>query len=172
MTSDSYPGTSTHDPSAACSSSLNTAPGSTVPGASASTFVSTTLPSTGALLFSAVTFAVWFGVVDVMANSTDSLVISYPTGGTISTKRYWPNSNPVTVISPLPSVVSCSEPATVAQVLSGCIFSNLNTAPGSVASGLPASTFFRTALPSFTSTPPEITVKCALPGAASDPLSP
>ena len=76
------------------------------------------------------------------------------------------------MIRPSGSVVKRSEPATVAHELSGCIFSNLNTAPGSVMPASPASTLVSTALPSLTSTPPEITVKCAAPDDCSDELSP
>ena len=72
VTNASCPGTSTHEPSPARSSSLNVAPGSMVAGESASTFVSTTLPSTGLFEFLADTATVWFGVADVMANSTGS----------------------------------------------------------------------------------------------------
>ena len=138
---------------------MNTAPGSFTVASSASTFVSVTLPSTGLFVFFAVTATVWFGVADVIANSTGCPSMMYPVGGTSSTKRYCPNSKPVTVIRPFPSLVRFSAPATVAHELSGCIFSNLNTAPGSVMFESPASTFVSTALPSLTSTPPEITVK-------------
>jgi len=63
------------------------------------------------------------------------------------------------VIWPLAFVVRRSAPATTVHELSGCIFSSLNTAPESAMPALPASTFVRTAFPSRTSTPPEISVK-------------
>ena len=66
------PGTGSQLPSAVCVSSLNTAPGSTVVGESASTFVSTTLPSGagGSLAFAAVRFTTMgAGAAASMANS-------------------------------------------------------------------------------------------------------
>ena len=72
VVSASYPGRSVHVPSAARSSSLNTAPGSFTVSSSASTLVSTTLPNTGLFVFSAVIVAVWSGMDDVMANPMGS----------------------------------------------------------------------------------------------------
>ena len=104
----SLPGTVAQLSSASRCSSLNTAPGSFTVASSASTFVSTALPSTGLFALSAVTATASPGVSSASENSTGCVSSSYPSGADTSTKRYVPIARSRTSMRPLPSVVSLS----------------------------------------------------------------